>query len=124
MPDRELIATRNFSYATRRLKAGDRFTVPERDAKVLIAIKRAQEPRKAGKVPPPPADVMERVGTSTPTADEAFTGFLDRSIPAIAAELSGLGDTMLRSYLRAEKAGKSRKGLIAAMEAELEAREG
>jgi hypothetical protein len=122
MPDVDLIATKNFSYSTRRLKAGDRFTVTAPMARVLVAIGKAQEPRKAGKVPPPPASVMERVGTATPTADEAFAGFLDRSIPLIAEDLPSVGDTMLKAYLEAEKKGKSRRGLIAAIDAEMERR--
>jgi hypothetical protein len=124
MPDVDLIATKNFSYSTRRLKAGDRFTVNAPMARVLVAIGKAQEPRQAGKVPPPPASVMERVGAATPTADEAFAGFLDRSIPKIAGDLPGVGDGMLKAYLEAEKKGKSRRGLIVAIEAELEARGG
>jgi len=39
MPD--LIATRDFRYATRALTAGDPFQASNQDARVLIAIKRA-----------------------------------------------------------------------------------
>jgi hypothetical protein len=39
MPD--LIATKSLRYATRRLMAGDEFTANARDARVLIAIKKA-----------------------------------------------------------------------------------
>jgi hypothetical protein len=124
MADVDLVATKDFSYATRRLKAGDPFTVPERMARVLVGIGKATEPRKAGKVPPPPASVVQRVGTATPTADEAFAGFLDRSIPVISADLAGLSDPMLASYLKAEMKGKSRRGLISAIEAEQAARKG
>lgn len=48
-----LIATRDFSYATRRLKAGDSFEVSDRDARILVAIKRARAPREPGVIAPP-----------------------------------------------------------------------
>lgn len=40
---RDLIATKSLTYATRRLKAGDGFTVrSDRDARVLIALRKAK----------------------------------------------------------------------------------
>ena len=122
MPNRELIATRDFSYRTRRLRAGDCFPCTERDARILTAIGRARDSRIPGKIKPPPPEVQKQIGTTTPTADERFAGFLDRSIPTIAGELAGLSEAELRAYLKAEEGGKSRKGLIAAMEAEIDAR--
>ena len=38
----ELMAKKSMTYATRRLSPGDRFTAPTSDAKVLIAIKKAE----------------------------------------------------------------------------------
>lgn len=66
MPDVELIATRNFSYATRRLKAGDSFTVSAKMAKVLVGIKKAELPRQPGNVPPPPAALVAKAAEVTP----------------------------------------------------------
>jgi hypothetical protein len=65
MPDVELIATQDFSYSTRRLKAGDSFTVPARMARVLVGIGKAEEPRQAGRVGAPPARVLDRAMTAT-----------------------------------------------------------
>lgn len=55
-------------------------------------------------------------------ADEAFTGFLDRSIPLIVEDLPKQGLADLRRILRDEKKGKSRKGLVAAIEEEIASR--
>lgn len=38
----ELVAKRSMTYATRRLLPGDRFTAPNSDARVLVAIKKAE----------------------------------------------------------------------------------
>jgi hypothetical protein len=122
MGDVTLRATKSFSYSTRRLKAGDEFTVPERMAKVLVGIRKAEHLREVGRVVPPPAGLVEKATVTERRGDDAFDGFLDRSIPQIAADLEKLDEPALRDQLEAEKKGKSRKGLIAAMEAELEAR--
>lgn len=119
MSDVNLIAKKDFSYATRRLKAGDSFSVNAPMARVLVAIGKAEAPRQPAKVPAPPARVFQQAGTQAPADD-----FLDRAIPAIAGDLPGLDDALLRQHLAAEKRGKGRKGLITAFEAELEARKG
>jgi hypothetical protein len=49
MPDVELVATKDLSYGTRRLKAGDIFTVPASMARVLVGIGKAERPREPGK---------------------------------------------------------------------------
>ena len=61
MPDVTLVAVQDFSYATRRLRAGDTFTVSERMAKVLVGIKKAEFPREIGKVAPPPRALVQKV---------------------------------------------------------------
>lgn len=66
MPEVILVATRDFSYATRRLKAGDTFTVPEKMARVLVGIKKAEAPRIVGTVPAPPASVVAKAAATTP----------------------------------------------------------
>lgn len=55
------ITTRNMTYNTRRLKAGDEFTAQERDGKLLVKLGRAElkpsalvTPAKPKFVPPPP----------------------------------------------------------------------
>lgn len=63
----DLIATRDFSYKTRRLRAGDDIPgVSERDARILIAIGKAKHARQSGKVAPPPSEVTERAAAATP----------------------------------------------------------
>jgi nucleoid-associated protein YgaU len=127
MADVELTATKDFSYSTRRLKAGDRFTVPANMARVLVGIGKAEELRTPGRVAAPPPRVAARAAaaTRTPatkTAEEAFSGFLDRPIAAISDDLPDQTDAQLRAYLAAERNGKSRKGLISAINAELDGR--
>lgn len=53
---------------------------------------------------------------------DAFAGFLDRSIPLIADDLPKQTDEGLQQLRKDEEAGKSRKGVLAAIDAELEAR--
>lgn len=84
----DLIATRDFSYQTRRLRAGDTIpNVPERDAKVLIAIGKAKHMRQTGEVAPPPSEVVERAAAATPqkkttAAAEGSTAPKKRRAPA------------------------------------------
>lgn len=67
MSKRDLIATRDFSYSTRRLRAGDLIEgVPHGDARVLIAIGKAREVRETAEVPAPPADVIAAAQAVTP----------------------------------------------------------
>lgn len=66
MPDVELIATKDFSYATRRLKAGDIFTVPANMAKVLVGIKKAAPAREPAHIDPPPAAVAAKAAGAVP----------------------------------------------------------
>lgn len=63
-----LKATRDFTYSTRRLKAGDVFEVRKPfDAKILVAIKKAKPHREPGKVDAPPANLATKLA---PAADE------------------------------------------------------
>lgn len=61
MAEVELIAKKDFSYMTRRLKAGDTFPCKSRDVRVLTGIGLARLPREAGSLPKPPASLMTRV---------------------------------------------------------------
>ena len=71
MPNVELVATKDFSYQTRRLKAGDTFTVRENIAKVLIGIKKAELARVVANIPPPPPKVVEAAAKATPQKAKA-----------------------------------------------------
>lgn len=66
MSDVELVAIQDFSYSTRRLKAGDTFSVPEKMAKVLVGIKKAELPREVGNVPAPPKALVQKVMEAAP----------------------------------------------------------
>lgn len=48
------------TYATRRLMPGDPFSASERDARLLIRMKRACEVRDAVKLPAPPAELLAK----------------------------------------------------------------
>lgn len=68
----------------------------------------------------PPESLKSKAG-AVGKAD-AFSGFLDRSIPLIAADLPKQTDEGLTQLRSAEEAGKSRKGVLEAIDAEIEAR--
>ena len=69
MSEVTLVAVQDFSYSTRRLKAGDTFAVPEKMAKVLVGIKKAEFPREVGSVPRPPAALVEKVVAAAPAKE-------------------------------------------------------
>lgn len=52
---------RGFSYATRRLRPGDPFQASDRDARLLIALKKAAIAREPGHVPAPPPELAKRL---------------------------------------------------------------
>ena len=69
-----LIATKEFRYDTRMLAPGDVFHANERDARLLVGIKKAKESREPGEIAPPPASVAEKIAQivgepATPVAD-------------------------------------------------------
>lgn len=56
-----LIATRSMTYNTRRLMPDDRFEANDRDAKILIGIKKARAAdRVVGAVPRPESALIEK----------------------------------------------------------------
>lgn len=59
-----LVATKPFTYATRRLKPGDEFEVKQAiHGRLLKAAKKAKDadPRVPGKLPAPPASLIKQV---------------------------------------------------------------
>lgn len=66
MADVNLVALKDFSYRTRRLKAGEEFTVDGPMAKVLVGIKNAEPIREVGTVEAPPAKVVRAAKAATP----------------------------------------------------------
>lgn len=66
MPQVDIVITKDLSYSTRRLKAGDRITVSEQDAKVLVGIGKAERAREPGKIASPPPEFLSRAAVVTP----------------------------------------------------------
>lgn len=60
----KLTATREFTYATRRLKPGDDFEAPAMQARALIGVKKARAAEEAA--PPPPARSIPRPAPDEP----------------------------------------------------------
>ena len=57
----KLKARKAFKYSTRRLLPGDEFEASNRDARLLIAIKKAFAVRAEVPVPPPPPAVAKQI---------------------------------------------------------------
>ena len=55
----QLIAAKSMTYATRRLSAGDLFTAAPRDARVLVALKRARQVGASAVPAEKPAEIPE-----------------------------------------------------------------
>ena len=68
-----------------------------------------------------PESLRARVRAKSPKED-TFTGFLDRNVADITADLPKQSPDRLRAILAAEKAGKSRKTLVPAIKTELDSR--
>ncbi len=54
------VTGRPLTYATRRLKPGDSFVASDRDARILIRMKRARENRETAVIPPPPPELSAK----------------------------------------------------------------
>lgn len=74
----KLIANRRMRYGTRRLQPGEAFEANDRDARLLLRIKRASEaPRPPVEIPPIPKTLVEKLSTPavpTPTTPVAPPG--------------------------------------------------
>jgi hypothetical protein len=102
MPDVELVATKDFSYATRRLKAGDSFTVTAPMARVLVGIGKAELPREPGQVGAPSARVLDRAMTATRAAEKPAP----RSVGAVSTRSTKPATTRKRRTARKSAAKK------------------
>lgn len=67
-------------------------------------------------------DIQAPAESLTEMVNEDFSGFLDRSIPAIREDLAGESVASLRAIRRDEAKGKSRKGLLSAIDEEIASR--
>lgn len=92
-----LIAARPLTYATRRLQAGDVFEAPERDARVLVAIRKAKRPDPVAA----PADIPPAPPASVD--DEAHHGD-ESDLDALRAEAEALGVEVDRRWKQARLA--------------------
>ncbi len=79
----KLVAIKSMTYATRRLEAGDRFEASLRDARILIAIKKAQEvkTRKSATVGSAALEIV-----TTATTDGGATGEVEALSDAVMPE--------------------------------------
>ncbi len=59
----KLVATKELTYNTRRLFAGDEFEASNRDAVILTAIRKAKRVRAPGRVAAPPAKVAKEIAS-------------------------------------------------------------
>lgn len=61
----KLVATKSFSYSTRRLKPGDVFEAKDPDGRLLVGVRKARYfgERKESFVPPPKKEILEKVQT-------------------------------------------------------------
>jgi len=66
-----LIATRNYSYNTRRLRAGDEFEANDYHARVLVGARRARYAPQQEEAPKPVARAVERKPEPEPEDDGA-----------------------------------------------------
>lgn len=57
----KLRATKEFRYSTRRLLPGDVFEASSRDARLLLAVRKAEVVREPAIVPPPPPEVAAKI---------------------------------------------------------------
>lgn len=60
----KLIATKSFTYATRRLLPGDEFEASNRDARLLAATRKARQVRTTTNLPAPPPELAEKIAAS------------------------------------------------------------
>lgn len=57
-------ATKTFRYSTRRLLPGDTFEATPKDAKLLRALRKAENVRPTADVPPPPPAVAAQIANN------------------------------------------------------------
>lgn len=96
----ELTAKSSFTYATRRLQAGDTFEASTRDARVLIAIKKASlpDPKQAAK---PEAKTPE---PAPATPEDDIPPSDDADLEALRTEATALGIEVDRRWKQARLA--------------------
>lgn len=75
MQTRKLVATKSYSYDTRRLKAGDEFDATDMHARILVGARKAKyAPEPAVKPPRPvvvmPTEIVEDRAEDEPSIDK------------------------------------------------------
>ena len=99
-----LKASKSFTYATRHLQAGDPFEAPEKDAHVLVAIRKAT--RSAPKLAPVLTSSAEaKAPDPTPASPEDDTPASDEAdLEALRTEAAALGIEVDRRWKQARLA--------------------
>lgn len=67
----DLVSKKRMRYGTRRLLPGDMFEASRRDARVLVAVRKAREVRGEANVPAPPPELAEKIATATTLSQTA-----------------------------------------------------
>jgi hypothetical protein len=67
-----LRATKHFPYNNRRLLPGDTFEANDRDARLLLAVRKAERVRKPVDLPPPPPDVAAKIVDAVGKPEDAL----------------------------------------------------
>jgi hypothetical protein len=111
MPKFDLIATRDFTYNTRRLKAGDAFQARNRDdAKILIELLgKARVGRPKAEVPPPPADVAEKAKAVANASPLSGADAIREDEFTVTREILTAKKPTVRTHAAARKAPSKRK---------------
>ena len=102
-----LVAAKEFTYATRRLQAGDTFDASARDARVLIAIKKASLPAPASEpaVPEQASKPEVKAPDPAPVAPEDDAPLSDDAdLEALRTEATTLGIEVDRRWKQARLA--------------------
>lgn len=94
-PTKQLIATKPFRYGTRHLVAGDTFDARAKDAKLLIAMRKAKEGRETGEIPPIPSGLADRV---KPTPPALYGSSILERVYQIGEETVSLGNIVAAAH--------------------------
>lgn len=87
-----LTALKSFRYRTRRLLPGDEFDANDRDARALVAVKRARgvNDRPKATLPEPPPELVARATTVAATEHRVEPEVNEASTPAPEDDLTAL----------------------------------
>lgn len=100
----KLRARKALTYATRRLQPGDIFDARGRDARLLLAVRKAEAVREPVELAPPPAAVAAKIADAvSPDARAALRAEYEQALGK--RPFHGWSDDELREKIAAAKAG-------------------